>query len=201
MALLNSGPIHVSTWTSVLSGFSVQYCLWLVSGVRVLSPVSLSHCGSSLFQQGRTPFAVHSYPGSLFSWRVSFSPCHFCTVGYLPAGGSRLPSGSSISPGPFLLLLAALRGQIPDPTPLPRFSDRHHCGVFPGISWCSFMDCLIPGLGSVSVASLQAVVWSKSDSMDFNRKVLRKFQGPWNLWKNFDMLLKNVLNEKIFKTK
>jgi hypothetical protein len=37
--------------------------------------------------------------------------------------------GSTIFPGPFFPLLAALRSQISDPTPFPRFSDRHHCGV------------------------------------------------------------------------
>jgi hypothetical protein len=50
------------------------------------------------------------------------SPCYFCTAGQFPAGGSRLPPGSVFPLGPFLHFLAALRGQIPDPKPLPRFS-------------------------------------------------------------------------------
>jgi hypothetical protein len=31
-------------------------------------------------------------------------PCHCCTVGYLPACGSQLPPGSTISSGQFLWL-------------------------------------------------------------------------------------------------
>jgi hypothetical protein len=49
---------------------------------------------------------------------------------HLPRGGSQLPPGFTISSGPLFLLLTALRGLITDPTPLPRFSDRYHCGYF-----------------------------------------------------------------------
>jgi hypothetical protein len=55
---------------------------------------------------------------------VSFSPCPFCMAGHLLSGGSRLPPGSQY-PRPFLRLLAAIHGQILDPTPLPQSSNRH----------------------------------------------------------------------------
>jgi hypothetical protein len=53
-------------------------------------------------------------------------------VGHRPAGGSQLPPGFTISLGPFLHFLEALRGQMADPTPLPRSSDLHYYGVFLG---------------------------------------------------------------------
>jgi hypothetical protein len=89
---------------------------------------------------------------------VSFAPCHFSTAEHLPAGGSRLPPGSAISPGASLPLLAALRGQIADPTPLPRFSDRHHCGVFLDDLLMLLYGLHHSWIGLISVASLQAVV-------------------------------------------
>jgi hypothetical protein len=72
------------------------------------------------------------FQGPNFPDEVSFSPCHFCRVGHFPAGGSQLPPGSTISLGPFLHFLAKLCGHIADPTPLPRSSIRHYCGVFLG---------------------------------------------------------------------
>jgi hypothetical protein len=62
----------------------------------------------------------------------SFRCPHFSTAGQLPSGGSQLPPGSTIFPGNFPHFLGALRGHIPDLTPLPRSFDRHYCGVFLG---------------------------------------------------------------------
>jgi hypothetical protein len=83
-------------------------------------------CAMPLLHRGR-PYASdgQSLPRSTISWglnipeEVPFSPCHFYTAAHLLAGGGRLPPGSTISPGPFLPLLAALVGQIADPTAFP----------------------------------------------------------------------------------
>jgi hypothetical protein len=68
------------------------------------------------------PSAANSFDDSLFSCYVPFSPCHSCMAGHLPPG-------SMNSLGPILPLPAALRGDILDPTSLPRFSDQHCRGV------------------------------------------------------------------------
>jgi hypothetical protein len=81
-----------------------------------------SGCGELL-----SPSTVFLSPKSVDE--LPFSPCHFCTAGPLPAWGSRLPPGSTISPGPFLPLLAALRCQTADPMPLPWFPEWYHCGL------------------------------------------------------------------------
>jgi hypothetical protein len=85
-----------------------------------------------------------------------FPPCHFCTAGHLPAGGSRLPPGFTIFSRPFLPLLAAFRYQMADRTPLPQFSDWHHCGLSFGD--ILMLDRINPGSSLFSSASLQVFV-------------------------------------------
>jgi hypothetical protein len=64
------GPSSFSSWTSVPSGFSVQYHLFLVSEARVPCVVPLLHSGSSPCRLRSIPSAVCNFPGSEISWRL-----------------------------------------------------------------------------------------------------------------------------------
>jgi hypothetical protein len=63
--------------------------------------------------------------------RNSPAPCHRCTRGRPSVGCYQILPALILALSPFLLLLAALRGQISVPMPFLRFSDRHRCGIFP----------------------------------------------------------------------
>jgi hypothetical protein len=63
---------------------------------------------------------------------ISPTSCHCCATGYLPAGGSQLPPGSTKSSGQFLWLLASLCSLFLAPVPLLPSFDWFHYGVFNG---------------------------------------------------------------------
>jgi hypothetical protein len=67
----------------------------------------LLHSGSPLCGRRPIPSVVHNFPGSKFSWRRFLSTMPLCMTGHLPAGGSQLPLGSTISLGEFLWLFAS----------------------------------------------------------------------------------------------
>jgi hypothetical protein len=52
------------------------------------------------------------------------------------------------------------------------------------ITWRFSIDCIIPGSGSVSVASRQVVVWSKSDCTD----CIAAFASRWMVSFNLDRM-------------
>jgi hypothetical protein len=120
-----------------------------------------------------------------------FSPCHFCTAGHPPAGGSQLlldPLFPRFLSFGFWRCSAArfqtLRRFLGSPTGITATSSV-------GISCCSSRDCIIPGSGLVSVASLQAVVSSNSDRTNstaafISRWMVSLTQTGWNiLWVSF----------------
>jgi hypothetical protein len=100
---------------------------------RPQSLMPLLHSGSfhSLSPSFRGS-SFHLVSGPIFPDDVFPTPCHSCTVGHLPAGDGQSLLGFTTCLDPSLRLLAATRGQIPVPTPLPQSSDRHHCGFFLG---------------------------------------------------------------------
>jgi hypothetical protein len=59
-------------------------------------------------------------------------PCHFCTAGHLPADGGRLPPRSAFSPGSSPSSSGGAPRTDSGLYAAPRFSDRHHCGLFLG---------------------------------------------------------------------
>jgi hypothetical protein len=117
MPLLHSGSFPVSSRSSVLSGFLVRHRLCFVHYACVL------HSGS--FCLPRSTISL----GPNFPEDVSLSPCHCCTTGHLPAGGSQLPPGSTIFSGHFLGLSASPCSCMTAPVPLLHCSRRFHCDL------------------------------------------------------------------------
>jgi hypothetical protein len=90
--------------------------------------VGQPHSSSGQF----TPESSNS-PGPNFPEDISLVPCHSCTAGHLPAGGSQLPLGSTISSGQFLLLSTSLCSLLPASMPLLPSFDRLVITKEPGI--------------------------------------------------------------------
>jgi hypothetical protein len=96
MPFLHSG--HVKRLFSSVRPLRVLGAMssFLASAARVPCLVPLLHSGPSLFRRRQTHCAVHN-----FSEDVSLAPCHCCTAGHFPAGGSQLLPGSTITSGQF----------------------------------------------------------------------------------------------------
>jgi hypothetical protein len=113
---------------SVPSWCSVPYRLFLVSEVSVSCIMPLLHSWSSPCGQFLLWSTISLGPEFCEDfYRV---PCHYCMTGHLPAGGSQLPSGSTVSSAQFLWLLALPCSCLPAPMPLLLFFDRFHYGIF-----------------------------------------------------------------------
>jgi hypothetical protein len=81
---------------------------------------------------------------------ISPASCHCCATGYLPAGGSQLPPGSTISSGQFLRHFATPCSLLLAPMPPLPSIDRFRYGIFLGTSSFAASGFLSTGVGFCS---------------------------------------------------
>jgi hypothetical protein len=118
---LSTLKVFLKIQLAIFSFLSCSCCLVPGSFIPVLPSGSTRHLFLGVHSLG-APLAT------LFPVWPSLTKSPLCHATYIAGhphiGNSQSPPGSTIFPGPFLRLLAALCSHIPVPMPLPQSSDR-----------------------------------------------------------------------------
>jgi hypothetical protein len=122
--------LHCGPFRHLFSNVPPFGLLHVYRGISFM-PVSCT-AGNLLSGCGHLPRSTVSV-GPRFPEDVPLAPCHCCTAGRLPAGGSQLLPGSTISSGQLLRLSMSPCSLLPAPMPPFPSSDRYYCGFFPRV--------------------------------------------------------------------